>query len=198
MRVIINGQESGIQGDSLPKIADIVELIKASIDPEHMITQLLLDGRELADNDWSSPSGAHSTAIIEVETDTPQAFVSARLGKASAVVCECYMQFRDARKSFQAGDTAKGNQQLIVAVDTARAFFEWYGVLLDLMPASVRPRYDISKQVGEISAICKRICQQQLYQSWWALGETLERELEPKLDGLEDFCRKFESAAAAA
>jgi hypothetical protein len=163
-----------------------------------MITQLLLDGRELGDNDWSAPSGAHSTAIIEVETDTPEAFVADRFAKASAVVRECYMQFRDARKSFQAGNTQKGNQQLILAVDTARAFFEWYGVILDLVPVAERPRYDISKQVGEISGICKRICQQQLYQSWWALGETLERELEPKLDALEDFCRKFEASAAAA
>ena len=33
--------------------------------------------------------------------------------------------------------------------------------------------------------------QQQLYQSWWAIGETLEKDLEPKLDALEDQCRKF-------
>lgn len=193
MRVIINGQESGISGEGLPKIADVVELIKASIDPEHMITQLLLDGRELADNDWSAPSGSRPTAIIEVETGTPHAFVTDRLSKASAVVQSCYMQFRDSRKSFQAGNMQKGNQQLISAVDTARAFFEWYGVILELIPVEERPKFDISSYVSDISTICKRICQQQLYQSWWALGETLEKELEPKLDALEDFCRKFES-----
>jgi hypothetical protein len=44
--------------------------------------------------------------------------------------------------------------------------------------------------VTEISETCKKICQQQLYQSWWALGESLEKELEPKLDKLEDACRK--------
>lgn len=198
MRVIINGAETGIKPDNLPRIADIVELIKASIDPDHMITQLLLDGRELADSDWTAPCGTHSTAIIEVETNTPHAFVTDRMSKAAAVVRECYMRFRDARKSFQAGDTQRGNQQLVVAVDTASAFFEWYGVILDLVPPADRGRYEITQQVTEISGICKRICQQQLYQSWWALGETIERELEPKLDGLEDFCRKFETEAAAA
>jgi hypothetical protein len=45
--------------------------------------------------------------------------------------------------------------------------------------------------VEDIAECCKRICQQQLYQSWWALGETIEKELEPKLDKLEDFCRSF-------
>jgi len=191
MRVIINGQESAINGTGLPKMADVVELIKASIDPAHMITQLLLDGKELADNDWSAPCGALETAIVEVETDTPERFVEDRLSRASAVVQACYMEFRDARKSFQAGDMQRGNQQLMKAVNTARAFFEWYGVIFELVPAPQRPNYDISAQVSEISAICKRICQQQLYQSWWALGETLEKELEPRLDKLEDFLRKF-------
>ena len=48
------------------------------------------------------------------------------------------------------------------------------------------PKQEVQKllQSGKMS-------QQQLYQSWWALGETLEKELEPKLDKLEDFCRGF-------
>lgn len=192
MRVIINGQESPINGVGLPKMADVVELIKASIDPAHMITQLLLDGKELGDNDWLAPSGALETAIVEVATGTPEEFVQDRLAQSSGIVRACFMEFRDARKSFQAGDMQLGNKQLIRAVDTARAFFEWYGVILDLVPVERRSAFDISAQVSEISAICKRICQQQLYQSWWALGETLEKELEPKLDKLEDFCRKFE------
>lgn len=192
MRVIINGSESSISGTGLPKMADMVELIKASIDPEHMITQLLLDGKELGDNDWSAPCGAFETAIVEVETDTPERFVEDRLSKASAVIQACYMEFRDSRKSFQAGDMQRGNQQLMTAVKTAQAFFEWYGVIFELVTPEKRVNYDISTQVTEISTICKRICQQQLYQSWWALGETLEKELEPKLDKLEDFLRKFE------
>jgi hypothetical protein len=192
MRVIINGNESSINAMGLPKIADVVELIKASIDPAHMITELLLDGKELADNDWAAPCGSYETAIIEVATNTPDAFVQDRMAKSSTVVQQCFMQFRDSRKSFQSGDMQRGNQQLIRAVDTTRAFFEWYGVLLELVPTEQRPAYDISAQVSEISSICKRICQQQLYQSWWALGETIEKELEPKLDKLEDFCRKFE------
>jgi hypothetical protein len=87
-----------------------------------------------------------------------------------------------------------GNRMLIEAVNTARAFFEWYGTLLELVPEEERGHYDISKYVAEISSICKTICQQQLYQSWWALGETIEKELEPKLDKLEDHMRKFNKA----
>lgn len=189
--VIINGQESGITRSGLNTVADLIELIKASIDPEHMITGITLDGRELSDADWQANPATFASSRLEIETDTPERFVADRLGKASTVVNACYMDFRDARKNFQDGDMNSGNRQLAKAVNTLQAFFEWFGAMLDLVPEADKPQYSIDEQVKEISSVCKTICQQQLYQSWWALGETIAKELEPKLDKLEDFCRKF-------
>lgn len=189
--VRINGEDAPFATTGLLKISDIVELIKANIDPEHMITAILIDGRDFKDEDWTASTGKYGTAIIEVETGTPEAFVNERMAQSSGVVRNCYMQFREARKSFQDGDMNTGNQKLVNAVGTAKAFFEWYGTILELVPVDKRPYYDISPQVTEITTICKSICQQQLYQSWWALGETLEKELEPRLDKLEDHMRKF-------
>jgi hypothetical protein len=189
--VRINGEDAPFRADGALRIADIIELIKANIDPEHMITVIQIDGREFTDEDWSANTSKYGTAIIEVETGTPETFVNDRMAQSSSVVRTCYMQFRDARKAFQDGDMNTGNQCLIDAVNTARAFFEWYGTLMELVPVENRSQYDISERVIQISAICKTICQQQLYQSWWALGETIEKELEPKLDNLEDFLRKF-------
>ena len=189
--VRINGQESGVGGGAPLKVADLVELIKASIDPEHMITSILIDGRELADEDWTANTGSYGTAIIEFETDTPENFLRERFGMAASVVNACFAEFRDARKAFQGGDMIEGNQRLVQAVNTARSFFEWYGTLLELVPKDKKNYYDIRPQTDQIVETCKKICQQQLYQSWWALGETLQNELEPKLDKLDDFCRKF-------
>ena len=187
----INGLESGIRTTGLSTMGDLIELIKGSIDPEHMITGLLINGRDLADAEWNANLGQLGTVILEVETGSPQEFVASRFAQAADVVRTCYIDFRDARKCFQGGDMARGNQRLVHAVNTLRAFFEWYGTMCELVPESERANYDLGPQVNEISEVCKRICQQQLYQSWWALGETLEKELEPQLDKLEDFCRKF-------
>lgn len=195
--VRINGSESGIVGNDLSRLTELVELIKASIDPEHMITSIQVNGRELSDAEWSSTVSQFGTAIIEVETDTPDRFVDDRMACAADVVRTCFFEFRDARKCFQAGDMVEGNQRLLKAVNTTRAFFDWYSSISQLMTEAKRAQYDISVQVKEITEICKRLCQQQLYQSWWALGETLEKELEPKLDKLEDFCRKYQKQAAA-
>lgn len=189
--VRINGEDSPLRTEGLLKIADIVELIKANIDPDHMITAILLNGKELQDDDWVATTSKYGTAIIEIETGTPERFVAERMSQASEVVRSCFLQFRDARKGFQDGDMHTGNQRLVQAVNTAKAFFDWFATIIELAPVDQRKNYDISPQVTEISAICKTICQQQLYQSWWALGETLEKQLEPKLDKLEDHLRKF-------
>lgn len=192
--VRINGEDAPLRTDGLSKIADIVELIKANIDPEHMITDILLNGKELQDEDWLGTTAKYGTAVIEVHTGTPESFVTERMSQASHVVQSCYLQFREARKAFQDGDMQTGNQRLVQAVNTAKAFFDWYATIVELAPKDKRSMYDINPQVSEISTICKNICQQQLYQSWWALGETLEKQLEPKLDKLEDHLRKFARA----
>ena len=188
--VRINGEDSSVRGDGLPRVTDLVELIKSVIDPDHMITGILVNGRDLDESEWEAPVSQFGTSIIEVETGTPESFVTSRLAQSADIVRSCFIEFRDSRKSFQDGDTNGGNQKLVRAVTSLKAFFEWYSTLLTLLPESGRGGYDINAHASEVSEICKRICQQQLYQSWWALGESLEKELEPKLDKLEDFCRK--------
>ena len=189
--VKINGTDASLNIAHITRFTDLIELIKASIDPEHMITFVAVDGREATDADWAASLSQMGSALIEIQTDLPQVYVADKLGNAAEVVRSCYMQFRDARKSFQQGATFEGNQALVKAVNTAKTFFEWYATMLQLVPPEKRAGFDMGKQVEEISESCKKICQQQLYQSWWALGETLEKDLEPRLDKLEDFCRSF-------
>ena len=194
--VVINGQESGISAQGMPKLIDLVELIKNSIDPEHMITAILIDGRELEDDDWTANTNQYETSIMEVETGKPEDFVRARLECASQIVQACFLEFRDARKFFKDGKMDDGNKQLVQAVNTLQAFFQWYATMIEIVPEEDREPYLIEEEIDTVSTVCKKICQQQLYQSWWALGETLESELEPALDKVEDRCREFAGASA--
>jgi hypothetical protein len=188
--VRINGSEAPLRTDGLGRVSDLVELIKSLIDPDHMITSIMVDGRDLEDMEWEMNPTQFGTKILEVETGTPEQFVRDRLSQSADVVRTCYMEFRGARKCFQCGDMHNGNQGLLRAVNILKAFFEWYGTISELVPVDRRSSIDMASQTTDITETCKRICQQQLYQSWWALGETIEKELEPKLDKLEDFCRK--------
>ncbi|MEN9846191.1 MAG: hypothetical protein RIS36_1338 [Pseudomonadota bacterium] len=190
VRVRINGKYTDINCTSVARFTDLIELLKMSIDPEHMMTSILIDGRELSDEEWSQSTAQLTGEVLDIETGLPENYVADRIQDASQVVRSCFLEFRDARKGFQDGDAVTGNKRLKSAVDTLRAFFEWYGTLLQLVPTPKRSKLDITPQVQDISETCKQICQQQLYQSWWAVGESLEKELEPKLDKLEDVCRR--------
>ncbi len=190
IQVQVNGQALGIPVERVQSFADLIELVKSSIDPEHMVTAILLDGRDMRDEEWTMSPAQLQGDRLEFSSGRPEVYVAERLQDASSVVRSCFFEFRDARKGFQDGDTTAGNKRLKVAVDTLKAFFEWYGTLMQLVPDAARAKLDISEEVVSISETCKKICQQQLYQSWWALGESIEKDLEPKLDKLEDTCRK--------
>lgn len=188
--VKVNGEQSAVCTPGVTKIADLVELIKTTIDPDQMIVSILIDGRDLDEQDWLTSPGQFETSILEVETDLIENYVASRLQKAPAIIGQCYTEFRSARKGFQSGDMTAGNRQMIEAVNALKAFFEWYGTLMQLVPDDRRIKLDITEHIEEIAQTCKKICQQQLYQSWWALGETIEKELEPKLDCFEDRIRE--------
>jgi hypothetical protein len=193
-QVRINGEESRYGENGSVKVVDLVELIKTQIDPEHIITDIFVNGQELTENDWTaSVQNFGQTAVIEVSTGEPQAYVAERLSKSADIVRACFIDFRDARKFFQAGDSTNGNKKIGVAANTLKAFFEWYQTMLELMPETRRERFNLTEQIKDISECFKKACQHQLYQSWWALGETIQQELEPKLDKLEDFCRGITS-----
>ena len=161
--VRINGEDSAIRGEGLPKFTDLVELIKSSIDPDHMITGLLIDGRELEEEEWAAPMGHFGeTTILEVQTGHPMEYVGERLRGAPDIIRRCYMEFREARKCFETGDTMDGNRALAGAVHTLQAFFEWYQTMMELIPEDERKACNISTDVEEITEICRDICQKQL------------------------------------
>ena len=189
-RILINGQVVEFNLARARKFTELLELIKSTIDPEEMITAITIDGRELSDSEWEQEVSQFECDNLEILTGSPDSYVGERLQDASRVVRSCFFEFRDARKGFQDGDNIVGNKRLKVAVDTLRAFFDWYGTLTQLVSETKRKTLDITPQVTDIADTCKKICQQQMYQSWWALGESLEKELEPKLDKLEDACRR--------
>lgn len=198
----INGKEVNLNAGGLQKFSELVELIKATIDPEHMITALQINGRDIEDHEWQAPLSQFQTAIIEIDSGMPEAYVGERLIHSGDIVKACFLSFRDSRKMFQEGDMVNGNKELVQAVNTLKEFFTWYVTLIELLPKDKKTMVSLDSYMNDITESCKKICQQQLYQSWWALSESLANDLEPKLDKLEDHCRKlgksFEQARHAA
>jgi hypothetical protein len=190
--VRVNGSEAPVASNPGMRVTDLVELIKNSIDPAHMVTTVKVNGGELEAEEWDYALDKFGpTPIFEFDTGTPGDYVKARVQIAPMLIQAIYMGFRDARKSFQSGDMQSGNKAIFEAVNDLKAFLEWYHSLCELVKETDQNAFSITTPVEEITTVCKKICQQQLYQSWWALGETIAKELEPALDRLEDFFRKL-------
>jgi len=192
MKITINGEETEFNTDSLFRFTELVELIKSNIDPEHMITNILLDGSELTDKDWFSSINQIKDCKLEILTGTPQNYAAERFAMAASIIRACFMDFRAARKYYINGKNQLGNDSLVVAVKNLQAFFQWYASLSELLSAEEKEKYNIDSYVRDISETCKKICQHQIYQSWMGLADTLKHELEPKLEELEDACAEYE------
>lgn len=196
--VRINGLESNISFDGINKVVDLIELVKTVIDPDHMITSIEVDGQPICDDIWNSTLSFVNKAYFDFFTTSPIVYLEEQLSKAPKAVSACYSQFRDARKTFQSGQTFEANQKLLQATDTLKAFFDWYSVLMQLADQNGNRDISLEPNLTEILNTCKNICQLQLYKSWWALGESICNDLEPQLDRLEDKCRSIVSRSCGA
>ena len=191
LQVKVNDELAEVNYDGISTLSDLIEIIKGCIDPEHIIVDLKLDEKDLSQMDWTVSVSSLANSTLEVWTDTSETFLARQLTRSPEAVQACFVQFRDSRKSFQLGDSIEGNRKLLIATDTLKAFFEWYVTLIQLAPKESQDILDLQTNAADIMGVCNNICNLQLYKSWWALGEMIANELEPRLDALEDKCRRM-------
>lgn len=177
-------------------LGDLVELIKATIDPDAIITSLSFGGDVLHDRDWVSPLASHTGRTLEVTTGSKRTFLADRLRTAEFFIDQITGEFLESSNLYQAGNFEKGNASFATAVEDLLAFVNWYNSLLLVDEQSLaRELSEFEGHVNEIKKTCEQLLQQQLYQSWWVLAETVKTKLKPLLDNLRAYC--LENAAAA-
>lgn len=188
--VKINNQPLEADLGSISTVPDLVEFVKTYIDPESIITGLFIDGRPLAEGDWRVPLNVFGTSVFEVCTGSKEEYLSDRMSVADEYLEQIIAEFTQAREFFKKGSSLDGNRSISNAVNDLNAFLNWYNTLLNMLPAgSTSCNENFLRQVEELSHTCEQLVQQQLYNSWWALGETMETKLEPQLGLLRESCR---------
>lgn len=182
--VRIDGEQSSINGEHLPRLIDLVEVIKDYIVPGHMITGLMIDGRIPADHDWDLAPRHFGNVTLDVTTGSPARYIYDKMTTAPEVIDNCFFMFRETRKAFVEGSSQSGNELLRAAVANMQAFVGWYRSMLELMSEEQKVRFCIDEEISAMVGTLERICMQQLTQSWKATGETIGSVLEPQLDKL--------------
>lgn len=173
----------------LKTMGELIELIKASIDPDSIITSISLGGNPLSESDWRVPLSVHSQSTLEVTTGSKEGYMRERLALAGDYLSQIIDEFRDASAKYLAGNSTDANTVLSGAVDDLLAFVNWYLALLSVEAESLEPTIvEFERRMSEIRDVCEQLLQQQMFQSWQALGEILQNKLEPELNKLKVFC----------
>lgn len=196
--VKIDGNELSSDLSGISTMGDLIEVVKATIDPDTIITALTLGGRELTDADWRAPLSVQGGNLLEVQTGSKENFVEDRLTQSVVFANHIMHEFGFARDLFKNAQNQKANLEFGKAVEDLQAFVRWYDTLLQMFPAGGLERGEFEIKMGEIQKTCEQVLQQQLYNSWWALGETLEKRLEPQIGSLRDFCARVAGVSADA
>lgn len=174
---------------SMNTMGELIELVKASIDPDSIITSLSISGNELSDSDWQAPLSTHRGQTLEVTTGSRDEYVNERLQMASTLVRRIAQEFSEAATFYQKSDWPQGNNTFAVAVEDLLAFVNWYDSILLVDEEKLEAnRTEFKQGVDQLQSTCEELLQQQLYNSWWALGETINTKLCDQLGRLEAFC----------
>ena len=187
--VTVDGRSFPCDPAAVRTLGELVELVKASIDPDSIITSVQLNGKELTDNDWRTPLIVQEAAALDMCTGSRKEYVSQRLAAASGYVDRIREGFGKAASALKGGDVQGGNVLLAQSVEDFKAFVNWYNTLIK-MAAGMAPEQDqrFESSIKEITQVCEQLLQQQLYRAWWTVAETIENRLSPQLEALKGCC----------
>lgn len=171
-------------------MGDLVETIKSNLSPETIISSIKLSGKDLTENDWRTPIAVQQQSTIEFSTCGKFEYLADRLALAPIHLDELMKDFTNAKDNFRTGDTKSANKLFAGGVTGLKAFFEWYLSILELT-GNDRERGNFESELQTTLNSCELMLQQQLYNSWWALGETVDKKLVPSLERLKGICLKL-------
>ena len=187
--VKVDGRELSAEIRELKTMGDVIEMVKATIDPDSIITSMSLQGNPLRDSDWRVPLSIHQHSLLEITTGDRTAFVKQRLEAAGSYVMQINTEFEQVSDCYLSALYDQANTQMAKAVDDLLAFINWYLTLLSMEPDKRNEELaEFDQHLQEIRSLCDQILQLQMFQSWKRLGEVLKLDLSPKLAALHDFC----------
>jgi len=194
----VDGSEVFSHLGDVKTMGDLVEFVKATIDPDKIITEMLIDGNALSDEDWRVPLNAHPRCTVEVQTGGKGDFVTDRVRIASSIVDQIIMRFEGVAALFEQNKREDANFALKKAVEDLSAFIDWYNSILLIDEVAGPQRLRLMQGLNsDLAKVCEQLVQHMLYQSWWAISQTLQIRLVPELRRLSKACDEFAQSGSA-
>ena len=200
LSVKVDNQEFSADFSKMRSMNDLIELIKATIDPDKIIVGIELNNEPLSEADWNTPLNTMLNAVqnaeLSVMSGNVQDYMKDRFTVAEPYLQHIMAKFSDASQQYRGGQFENANKQLSTAVQDLLAFLNWYMAVMQMKPESYRTEIgEFNNYVKNLQGVCEGMVQQQMFQAWWALGDTLQSKLTPSLDSLKTFCGRNANAS---
>lgn len=191
VQIHLDGKPLVLEQSAARTLGDIVELVKTNIDPDTIITSLLLEGNSLAESDWFTPIVQQHGKRLDVTTGTRREFLVDRLSMANEFLSAVMQKFSDVERLYSSGLNLAGNSALSGALKDLHSYVNWYHGILDLDP-KLRDTVvvEFNSEISELKLICDELFQHQLYNAWQGVSTTIKSRLIPQLEKFGSSCSR--------
>lgn len=181
---------------SLSTVGELVEYVKSTIDPSTIIVSLSKDNEPLTDSDWKRSISSLKDSTLEIKTGSKMDFIHNRLQSVTELVEAVIQNVSDISGLFKANRSLDANTNFSATLEDLNALFNWMYSILAMDPDKFALEVnEFSGLVRDLKYACGQMQQQQLFQSWWALGETLDKKVLPLLESVKDVGLRAENKA---
>lgn len=191
VQIQLDGKPLVLEQSAARTLGDLVELVKTNIDPDTIITSLLLEGNSLAESDWFTPLVQQHGKRLDVTTGTRREFLADRLSMANEFLSAVMQKFSDVERLYSSGLNLAGNSALSAALKDLHSYVNWYNGILELDP-KLRDTVvvEFNSEISELKLICDQLFQHQLYNAWQGVSETIKSRLIPQLEKFGRSCSR--------
>jgi len=179
---------------NLATVGELVEYVKSTIDQETIIISLTKDDQPLSDSDWKRSLSSLKDSKVDIRTGSKLEFVKNRLDTVQELVDAVMKDLGNISGLFKANRSQEANNNFSNSLEDLSALMNWMYSILSMEPEKlVAEVNEFSGIVKDLKFACGQMQQQQLFQSWWALGETLDKKVMPLLESIKDVGIKAEN-----
>jgi hypothetical protein len=191
LQIMVDNTELKLEISRMRTMAELVEYIKSSIDPDTIILSLTRDELPLSDNDWSVPLTSFGESKVEVMTGSKMEFVQDRLKMSESLVDQIYESFTDLSKLFKHGMEDQAHEPFAHSLNDLNAFVGWlysvFSVDAELFGDEI---IEFEGIVDDLKKICVDIQRYQMQQAWWNIGDVLDLKVISNLEQMKELSNR--------
>lgn len=191
LQVMVDNTELKLEVSNMRTMAELIEYIKSSIDPDLVILSLTKDEEPLNDNDWVAPISALGNSKVEVTTGSKFELIQDRLKMVDPILNELISNINEISKLYKFNMEEKAHEPFGRSLSDLNAFVNWILSIMTIDEEIFKEDIvEYHKLVNGLKSICVDIQTQQMQSNWHQLGDILDLKLVSLLEEIRELTNK--------